>query len=705
MSASPSGGPNGQTPTPPQGKGLLPRMRKSRNDNPLRPRQKPQPRPAGIHAPGTPMPAASKGAPARPAAGKPQLKAATQGQPNFEALRQQNGGWSFPLRADMQEWDLVLTKKGISEGLRSHVMKLVPPSQRSQHKGVDPTDQDEFTRPVLLHRRDPRQPPPGRAVKEPTPEETTEQTAEAEKLKQLKADREAQRAIDDAQKAPTGAPTKKNQPKQKEKPQGTKVNHGPRTQQQKKESEIRYEEALPWHLEDADGKNVWVGQYEQPLSDTKVAIMFREGKFAIIPLEKWYKFSSKRASVNALSIEEAEKLMGRKAPVSRWAQRDEQLKKTERAMAESRGRIAVKQESQTYKQASRAEKMENDDIDVSGDEFQDDDETAGFEADRDDDTRESKDKIRREQLGANLFGDADERTVEKEEGDRMKEELERKLFGKDMKKSLKRRDKQFQYDDSDDSERERDPFASSSESDSESDEDEVKKEEDKDSKDKVGASGTSSKGTNTPQGKKALADAAKKGKSLKRPGSPMASDSSGTESTRKNKKKKTGPSTASLTGSRSTTPMPGGLARRPGAGSASDAEATGGEMSDGVGGKKKKKKMGTHLGTGTGAKGTPAGSRAGSPNPAASGNATNTKDFAGTTPHSLDSVPLTEQEIIDALPNDPANGIPLTALTGIFKNRLSDRPGHLSKQDMIRVVKQHSVWNKETKLLSRKKTA
>ncbi|KAK9776599.1 hypothetical protein AB5N19_11144 [Seiridium cardinale] len=683
MSASPAGGPNGQTPTPPQGKGPVPRRRPAKS-NPFRPVQKPHARPAAVHAPGTPLPASSKGVAPKPTNAKPQPKAGAQAQPNFDADRQKYGGWSFPMREGMGEFDLVLTKKNTKEGMRSHVMRLVPP--RKTKNGIDPSDQDEFTRPVLLHRRDPRQPPPGRAVKEPTPvdEETPEQIAEREKLAQQKADRDAQRAIDDAQKAPSGGPSKK-QPKQKDKPQGTKVHHGPRTEAQKKESELRYEEALPWHLEDADGGNVWVGQYEQPLSDTKVAIMYRDNKFMVTPLEKWYKFTSKRSSVNAMTLDEVEAVMKKKVPVARWAMRDQQREAAEKALTESRGIGMVKQESRTYKQSSRREKEDHDDIDMSGDEFQDDDETAGFEPEKDEDSKDAQDKVRRDQLRANLFGDADEKAVEKEEAQRHREDLERKLFGKNMKKALKKRDKQFQYDDSDDSERERDPFASSSddESGSESDEEKAKKEEEKDGKDKT--AGASSKGDNTPQGKKALGDAAKKGKSLKRPGSPMVSDSSGNESTRKNKKKKVGPSNSSLVGSRSSTPIP----RRPVPGSASDAEATGGEMSDGVGGKIKKKKTGSNLATGTGARGTPVGSRAGSPAPASGA-------------RSPMSQPLTAQEIIDALPGDPAKGLNISQLLKLFSARIGEGPTKTTKADFIQLVKENSIFKKDTRTLSRK---
>ncbi|KAI1881393.1 hypothetical protein JX265_000219 [Neoarthrinium moseri] len=688
MSASPSGGPNGHVPTPPPGKRPLPR----RKPNPFRPVQKPHARPAAVHAPGTPLPAGANGSTSsKSATPKPPTKPTAQSQPNFEALRQQNGGWSFPLREGMAEFDLVLTSKDTNDALRSHIMRLVPP--RKGHAGVNPADQSDFTRPVTLHRRDPRQPPPGRAVREPTPEETPEQTAEKDRLAQIKADRDAQRAIDDAQKAP-GASANKKQPKQKDKPQGTKVNHGPRTEQQKKESEIRYEEALPWHLEDADGKNVWVGQYEAPLSDTKVAITFKDGKFTLVPLEKWYKFSSKRAALNPLTIEEAELVMKKKAPVARWAMRDALREQAEKAMAESRtimnGGGMVKQESRTYKQSSRREKEDHDDIDMSGDEFQDDDENAGLEPEKDDDAKESKDKIRRDQLGANLFGDADEQTVEKEEAEKLREELERRLLGKRMKKSLKKRDKQHQYASDDDSERENNPFLSDSDdsdSDSESDPEKVKQEEDKDK------NGVDSKGNNTPQGKKNLADAAKKGKSLKRPGSPMVSDSSGNESTRKTKKKKLGPSTASLAGSRSGTPVPGSQSRRAGAGSGSDAEATGGEMSDGALAKKKKKKLATHLATGTGSRGTPTGSRAGSPAPPS----------GARSPVTVQG-PLTAQEVIAALPEDPNQAIPLGSITNLFRSRLGGGkpPSKDAMKQLSFLLKKHGVFNKENKSFYRK---
>ena len=159
---------------------------------------------------------------------------------------------------------------------------------------------------------------------------------------------------------------------------------------------------------------------------------------------------------------------------------------------------------------------------------------------------------------------------------------------------------------------------SSDEEDEEGKDDEKKEGEGKDghaeSKDK--AKGGAPKGTLTPQGKQKHGDLVKKTKSLKRAGSPALSESSGNESSRKKMKK----SRTTAPGSRAGTPLPQGTAvRRPkvgGAGSGSDGEATGGEMSDGAGPRKKIKVMGSS------AKGTPAVSRAGSPNPAPGGKST-----------------------------------------------------------------------------------
>ena len=99
-----------------------------------------------------------------------------------------------------------------------------------------------------------------------------------------------------------------------------------------------------------------------------------------------------------------------------------------------------------------------DEIDMEGLEFDDDDEHTGF--DHDEDTKISNARIRREQLGANLFGDADEREVEAEEQNKLKRELARKMASKKLKKTLKKRENvnDIESDDSENS----DPFVETS---------------------------------------------------------------------------------------------------------------------------------------------------------------------------------------------------------------------------------------------------
>lgn len=169
-------------------------------------------------------------------------------------------------------------------------------------------------------------------------------------------------------------------------------------------------------------------------------------------------------------------------------------------------------------------------------------------------------------------------------------------------------------------------------------------------------SGASTKGSNTPSGRNKHSDPLKKAASnLKRPGSPNLSEASGAESARKKSKKKHASSQPTATStpkpaSRPLTPVPSAAAAdgarqassqqrnltaasavdlakagsklgkstaadkkraRPGAGSGSDGDATGGEMSDHA--SRKKVRVPNMAST------SPRGSRAGSPNPPARG--------------------------------------------------------------------------------------
>ncbi|TPX15010.1 uncharacterized protein E0L32_004840 [Thyridium curvatum] len=694
MSAPPSGLPNGRNPP---SKGPAPLRRKPRPADPLVARKKPIVRPQ----PGRGQAQNAQGGPSsRPQGAMSLLEKEEQKRNAFELQRRQNGGWTDPMPPQAHDYPLVTTKRELREGIRYHVMRLASAKANragEEEKDIDPTNQDEFTRPVSLHRRDPRQPAPGRVVKEktPTPPPPTVDEKEAERLAQIKAEREAQRASDLAQIAPVAKePHKQRQPQQKkEKP--VQAYYPRSTAEQKKESEIRYEESLPWHLEDADGKNVWVGHYISALSEANVAFVISGNGFRMIPLEKYYRFTPK-PPFQAYTIEEAEKLMDKKFDPGRWVMREKEKAKAEEEYEATRiftsGRARVKTESSTYRSAPRSEKVDHDDLDFEGDEFQDDDENVGLEPDNDEDARDARERMRRNHLGANLFGEGDEKEVEKQEIDDLMAELKRKLDGKKLRKALAKREDALEYEsDSDES----NPFGESSSSEDEAEKDEEEQGEEKkdeDSKDKLDvklSSGAASKGNTTPSGKHRLGDA-KKGKSLKRPGSPNLSESSGNESSRKKVKKH---ATGSVQPSRSSTPLPGQQRSRAKGGALSDGEATAGEMSDGGVTKKKIKIIGT------GARGTPVGSRAGSPVPSqGAASVSPTKGGASTPRATSPPLPVQASEIVNALIAAQPDGIQIGSLLRQFGNRVGDAPGQMPRKDWIKLVKDNAVLGEDRML-------
>jgi transcription initiation factor TFIIF subunit alpha len=466
MSAPPTGLPNGQgRPGAPQDPNARPRpppfKRKPRAD-PMVARKKPQPKPA----PGSSAAGPSRSQPSASTHLSPeaQTTALLSKITEHRAKAAANGGWSEPKPPNCHEFTVVTTKRALFDGIRHHAMKF----HSTSNKDIDVTKQEDFTRPVTLQRRDPRQPAPGRETKqpeEPPPEPSAIDEKEAERIAKLKAEKEAWKAAEAAKSAPSMKDPKERvkQPKQEER--GVSFYRQPRSALEKKQMDLRYEEALPWHLEDADGKNVWVGSYVAPMSETHVCLVAtHDGKFAMVPIEKWYKFVAK-PNFETMKLEEAEALAKQSNGISRWVMQNREKQAKQKEMDETRsyfhGPARIKTESSTFRNASREERFDHDQIDFEGDEFQDDDEAPNFEPDNDEDQKNADDRIRRNQLGANLFGDADEGQVEKEELEqKLLEEIRRKE-GKKMTKALIKREKETIYQ-TDDSDSGYDPFESSS---------------------------------------------------------------------------------------------------------------------------------------------------------------------------------------------------------------------------------------------------
>ncbi|KZF21191.1 Rap30/74 interaction domain-containing protein [Xylona heveae TC161] len=725
MSASPSNVPSGRTPNG----GGPPMIRRPRIADPL---VRPKKRDRTMRRP--PSGAVGGNRPPSQPPQQPGTNAASAGTPQStpgpRSLAMGTGiadsGFSAVPDGPYTDYPLVTTKRALLEGLRYHVAKF------SSKKFVDPRNEAEFTRPVRLHRRDPRAPPagPGAAKTEDVSmtdvdsKEALMDDKEREKQEALRAEKEAEREANLAQIAPaahTNQPKKPNAFKKKTQ----QVFRNDKSEEGQAQSKLRYEEALPWHLEDFDNKNTWVGNYESALSESyAILVMEPTAVFRMIPIEKWYKFTAK-AQFKTLTIEEAEDRMRQKVKEPRWfmdsqRQTAESQKAAQDRRAYNKLYVGKSNNEDTGVGPIKAEGGgDADDLDFTEDRFADDEENQLFEGDEEE-NKEAEDRIKRDQLQANIFDLKDQKEYEKAEAAEKKEKELLKKFGKTTRKTLTRREKNFIYAD-DDSDH---PYSEESESeDSETErlkDEERKKEEEKKAveKGKREESGTSSKGTTTPSGRDKHFDATKKSSTLKRSGSPNLSEASGTESTRKKHKKKHGPSsqpTASAPGSRPMSPAPSepgrplqqrkstGIKlifkapkltnvsstapRQPTrAGSGSEAEATAGETSDA--GKKTKIKL--RLG-GSPVGGTPQGSRAASPEAGQAG-------AIGSRSGSPDGPKLaaaTADEIIASIPNE---GTTIAALLARFKGRVGDR------QRFISLVRAHSRFGPD-KLLRPRGTA
>lgn len=349
-------------------------------------------------------------------------------------------------------WPLYTTKRDLIQGLRHHVAKF------ASKKIVDPTDEQTFTRPVRLHRRDPRAPPSGAGgnIKDdPTAMDSKENLLddkERERQEILQQEREAQRQADLAQIAPTaklGRIGKKAASKKKIQ-QVYRAKDDPEAE---KASKLRYEESMPWHLEDFDNKNIWVGNYESALSDIHVGLTVGSSCFYMIPVEKWYKFTPKN-QFTTLTIEEAESRMKAKVKEPRWFMESRMANQVKREEDENKKRVNKlfigKWEDNPGGRASitahKSEFADVDDLDFEEDRFADDEEPTILEGEAEE-ARQAEDRIKRDQLKANVFDLKEEQEYDKEAEEEQKEnELEKRL-GKSVRKALMKREKNYIYDD------------------------------------------------------------------------------------------------------------------------------------------------------------------------------------------------------------------------------------------------------------------
>ncbi|KAK4619498.1 Transcription initiation factor IIF subunit alpha [Fulvia fulva] len=651
MSASPAqlpSGPNSVTPT--TGGPPAPVVRRKPAVNIFNSKKKPPVRKA-------PPPAQQKPTPAGRAPNRAPAQASTNGATNAAPPADDPSAY--------EEYPIYIMKDpALTGGQRFHVAKLQAKidEQTKESVLVSPFDEKDLVRPLRLHRRFARD-----KMEVEQSDAAGADDKERELMSARRAERQAEREENQKLIAPSGGdPAKAGKKKPSKKVEEGRDDSNPVRQ---KRSQLRYEEARPWHLEDFEGKNIWVGSYEQALSERSMMFRVEDGGFRVVPLEKWYKFTQTN-KINAMDPEEAEKHMAKKFNVGRWA------------MKTQPGGVGVKSEEQVMQRRPMRMSRDEDDGPIWGDdngdfqadrdmldmefndEFQDDDEGALFQDIEGEDGKEIEARLRLEMREAGLGGTGvKDEEIDTYEEERKKQEAEQAEAKKQRRarRLLRKNEHQAQYD-TDDSEL--DPYASEDSEDSDEErarEEEQKKEEAKKMLNGE-KSGASSRGTNTPSGRPE--------KRTKRPGSADASEASGNESSRKRVKGANGAAIPATQGSgRSLSPDAAKSSRAAGSGSDTDTSRQA----------RTKLKL-KNSPPGSPSTGTPAGSRAGSPAPGGKPKAKKPAEPAKPFP--------TLEEIRVAI---PAQGIEVKELLHIFRPRLGQRG-----KEFIALVKQAGTTDKST---------
>ncbi|KAF1921161.1 hypothetical protein BDU57DRAFT_509803 [Ampelomyces quisqualis] len=575
---------------------------------------------------------------------------------------------------------LIVTRRDLKE-LRHHVMRLQSKSR------VDVQDKEQFTPPIRLHRRDPRAPPSGAGshFEEEETKEDIEEIKERERIELQKEDRRKVREENLAKIAPTGKT--KPQAFQKKTEQKYRPDDTPEA---RKRQLLRYEETLPWHLEDFENKQTWVGQYESELSEAHVMLSTDPNNphnaMFMAPMERWYRFNVKGkikptgddldkvmfkvenvpGFLKSIEDRAARKRHEQQAEQSRWG-----LSTRLGGGNDDEGRIRRKRDDGGGGIVKR--EADADDIDFNLDEdFADDEEgNNGLFEGEIEEVKEAEEKLKRDRLQASLWERPDEAELARQEEQERKEAEKHKGEEKYLNKALAKREKRYDELPSD----EENPYLTASESDTDSETERLRAKEEEEKKaleanDKAPdggniPSGASSKGTNTPSGNHRSVDI--KGK--KRPGSPNLSEASGNESTRKKHKKK---HDKLADASRKSA-----LAGPRGAASGSDSEIT-------DAGRIKKKKHKSKLVIGASPSGSPGASRAGSP---AVSSQLNGSRAASPDASSPKPVMPTAKEIYESL---PPQGMNIQALIAKFKGRVDKT----NSATFIKLVKAVSSFDK-----------
>lgn len=310
-----------------------------------------------------------------------------------------------------------------------------------------------FVRPISLHRR--RLDDDSGLHKDGDQKDGDEDDKQREQQQALKDERMRKRQENQAKIAPsaknnraarTGAFQKKTE-------QLFRTNDTPEAI---KRQQLRYEEALPWHLEDDSGQRLYVGTYEAALSGCHVLLLPEEtGQFRMLPLEKWYNFTAKSRVEKqpppppGAGVKEETAQSGILGTIAKHRAKQAADEEERKFLGP---RIKRPGEQDDAKPTSFfAGKRDVEDADVIdfelGEEFQDDEERDMFGADDEVDIKETEEKLKKEQLKANVFELGNEQRAWQEEEEQKKAEELKKKLERDTRKALVKREKDYNYED------------------------------------------------------------------------------------------------------------------------------------------------------------------------------------------------------------------------------------------------------------------
>ena len=340
-----------------------------------------------------------------------------------------------------RDYKLVTTKRALLEGLRFHLLQF------SGDKPIDVRSEADFTRPVRLHRRDPRAAPTGPVKEEIEESKDGLDKAEREQLKIRKEARQKEREANLAQIAPSAGSSKKLNAFKKKTAQVYRPEY---SVEDRRRIQTNYEEKLPWHLEDFDNKHCFVGTNQTGSSNVQAAFVFEPsldattGKFRLLPVEKVYNFKPKRGNIQTMTIEEAEAAMKKRGRDPEWLIRHQEarLRDASTALLSKRSRGLFSGAQQATVAGRQGEEA---DFDFDAEQDFADDEEGDFFADKDEDEKFAEKKIKEDQLQANFLDFKDENEYDRAEEKEKKAEEARKLIGKKMNKKLELREKNYNH--------------------------------------------------------------------------------------------------------------------------------------------------------------------------------------------------------------------------------------------------------------------